>query len=111
MVTIDELEKKLNGEVGDEVRSLKVAIVRNNIEEELEPMYSCFALEGNDLDEIFCQKVALRAANILLKGTEFEKIPWEIYSEIKVSTGDYAYIKRIDNCNYAYLYLDYFYHT
>ena len=111
MITIDELQKDLNGEAGDEIRSLKVAIVRNNVVEELKPMYSCFALEGNDLDEIFCQKVAFRAANILLKGTEFEKIPWEIYKEIKVSSGDCAYIKRIDSCNYAYLYLDYSYRS
>lgn len=111
MITIAELEKDLNGEIGDEIRSLTVAIVRNNVEEELDPMYKVFALEGNDLDEIFCQKVALRAANLLLKGTEFEKIPWEIYPDIKTSNGDYAYIKRIDSSNYAYLYLDYFYHT
>lgn len=111
MITIDELEKDLNGDSGEEFRCLKVAIVRNNVEKELEPMYNCFAVEGNDLDEIFCQKVAFRAANILLKGTEFEKTPWEIYSEKKVSNGDYAYIKRIDSCNYAYLYLDYYYHT
>lgn len=110
-MTINELQKNLNGKHGNEYRSLSVYVVRKNIKEKLEPQYTTFAIEGNEMDEYFVSNVAFRAANILLKGTEFEKLPWVEYDDVKTSRGDFAYIKKIDNSNYAYWHLDYFYHT
>ena len=111
MLTMEQLDKSLHGSGGDEFREIKVVLVRNNVAEELKPKYTGFAVEGNALDQIYVQNVAFRSANLLLKGTEFEMLPWEDYPRIKKSTGDYAFIKRIDSCNYAYLYVDYYYHT
>lgn len=111
MLTVDELEKDLHDSGGNTFYSLKVYIVRNNYKEEMKTQYNGFAVEGNAMDDFFVTQVVFRAANIILKGTEFEKVSWENYPEIKSSNGDIAFIKRIDSSNYAYLYAAYSYHT
>lgn len=99
---------------GDATWSLHLIEVRDGNEIRIKPediKQVMFRMNGSAIEKMYLYNAMFRYANLALKGTEYEAIPWEYFREHQLALSDDAYIKRKDEKNYVYMLIDYFYHT
>ena len=113
MVERHQLTKDIHVKYGDEYRCIELYVVENGTQRkiDLKDVNYMTSTDGSWVAEVLLMRLMMRAANLKLKNTPFEKVPWEEYTEGERCASDTCYIKRIDANNYAYVMAEYFYMT
>lgn len=115
MVEREKLDKDIANRVdGDAYYTVYLYRVNEGVEEIMNTDGvggRVFRMNGNPIEKMYLFNAGFRLANLSLKGTEYEKIPWEYFVERPKAISDDVYVKRLDENNYVYMVFEYYYHT